>query len=82
MIIVWDVQAHVALLQDTVLFSVDQSGSQEAVQLLHVLRTARQMGAVDRLLCLRLVRGVEPEGSWVLPATSSDHLPVAAGISW
>ncbi|GAA3985086.1 endonuclease/exonuclease/phosphatase family protein [Thermobifida alba] len=29
-----------------------------------------------------LVRGVEPEGSWVLPATSSDHLPVAAGISW
>jgi vancomycin resistance protein VanJ len=29
-----------------------------------------------------LVRGVEPESSWVLPATSSDHLPVAAGISW
>ncbi|MFI6083021.1 endonuclease/exonuclease/phosphatase family protein [Streptomyces sp. NPDC051217] len=29
-----------------------------------------------------LVRGVEPRGSWVLPATGSDHLPVAAGISW
>ncbi|MFC8082458.1 endonuclease/exonuclease/phosphatase family protein [Streptomyces sp. NPDC057340] len=29
-----------------------------------------------------LVRGVEPTGSWVLPATGSDHLPVAAGISW
>jgi vancomycin resistance protein VanJ len=29
-----------------------------------------------------LVRGVKPESSWSLPATSSDHLPVAAGISW
>lgn len=29
-----------------------------------------------------LVRGVEPRSSWVLPATGSDHLPVAAGISW
>ncbi|MFD7281751.1 endonuclease/exonuclease/phosphatase family protein [Streptomyces sp. NPDC059862] len=29
-----------------------------------------------------LVRGVEPESSWSLPATGSDHLPVAAGISW
>lgn len=29
-----------------------------------------------------LVRGVDPENSWVLPATGSDHLPVAAGISW
>ncbi|WP_454324533.1 endonuclease/exonuclease/phosphatase family protein [Streptomyces ambofaciens] len=29
-----------------------------------------------------LVRGVEPTGSWVLPATGSDHLPVAAGVSW
>ncbi|MBB5868482.1 vancomycin resistance protein VanJ [Allocatelliglobosispora scoriae] len=29
-----------------------------------------------------LVRGVEPKSSWVLPATSSDHLPVAAAISW
>ena len=29
-----------------------------------------------------LVRGVEPVNSWVLPATGSDHLPVAAGIRW
>lgn len=29
-----------------------------------------------------LVRGVEPARSWVLPATGSDHLPVAAGINW
>jgi vancomycin resistance protein VanJ len=29
-----------------------------------------------------LVRGVEPESSWVVPATGSDHLPVAAEISW
>ncbi|GHC77584.1 endonuclease/exonuclease/phosphatase family protein [Streptomyces flavofungini] len=29
-----------------------------------------------------LVRGVEPRSSWVLSATGSDHLPVAAGISW
>nr|WP_239089339.1 endonuclease/exonuclease/phosphatase family protein [Sphaerimonospora thailandensis] len=29
-----------------------------------------------------LVRGVEPANSWVLPATGSDHLPVAAEISW
>ncbi|OKI78078.1 hypothetical protein AMK12_19005 [Streptomyces sp. TSRI0395] len=29
-----------------------------------------------------LVRGVEPESSWVLPATGSDHLPVAARVSW
>ncbi|MET7930329.1 endonuclease/exonuclease/phosphatase family protein [Streptomyces sp. NPDC005349] len=29
-----------------------------------------------------LVRGVEPNSSWVLPATGSDHRPVAAGISW
>ncbi|MEU0030305.1 endonuclease/exonuclease/phosphatase family protein [Streptomyces sp. NPDC006335] len=29
-----------------------------------------------------LVRGVEPERSWVLPATGSDHRPVAAAISW
>jgi vancomycin resistance protein VanJ len=28
------------------------------------------------------VRGVKPESSWVLPATGSDHRPVAAGISW
>ncbi|WP_426563255.1 endonuclease/exonuclease/phosphatase family protein [Angustibacter sp. McL0619] len=29
-----------------------------------------------------LVRGVEPESAWVLPATDSDHRPVAAEISW
>lgn len=29
-----------------------------------------------------LVRGVRPTSSWVLPATGSDHRPVAAGISW
>ncbi|TDT95559.1 vancomycin resistance protein VanJ [Streptomyces sp. 846.5] len=29
-----------------------------------------------------LVRGVQPESSWVLSATGSDHLPVAAGINW
>jgi vancomycin resistance protein VanJ len=29
-----------------------------------------------------LVRGVEPESSWVLPANGSDHLPVAARINW
>lgn len=29
-----------------------------------------------------LVRGVEPESAWLLPATGSDHLPVAARISW
>jgi vancomycin resistance protein VanJ len=29
-----------------------------------------------------LVRGVKPDSSWVMPATGSDHLPVAAGISW
>jgi vancomycin resistance protein VanJ len=29
-----------------------------------------------------LVRGVEPTSSWVLPATGSDHRPVAAAISW
>ncbi|MEU3724921.1 endonuclease/exonuclease/phosphatase family protein [Streptomyces sp. NPDC031705] len=29
-----------------------------------------------------LVRGVEPKSSRVLPETASDHLPVAAGISW
>lgn len=29
-----------------------------------------------------LVRGVRTERSWVLPATGSDHLPVAAGLRW
>lgn len=36
------------------------------------------MARIDQIL----VRGVEPKSSRVLPATSSDHLPVAAGISW
>jgi len=29
-----------------------------------------------------LVRGVEPDSSWVLPANGSDHRPVEATISW
>ncbi|MER6789453.1 endonuclease/exonuclease/phosphatase family protein [Streptomyces sp. NPDC000658] len=29
-----------------------------------------------------LVRGVTPRSSWSLPATASDHLPVAAALSW
>ncbi|MEU9171203.1 endonuclease/exonuclease/phosphatase family protein [Streptomyces sp. NPDC048420] len=29
-----------------------------------------------------LVRGVRPDSAWVLPATGSDHRPVAARISW
>jgi vancomycin resistance protein VanJ len=29
-----------------------------------------------------LVRGVQPDSSWVLPANGSDHRPVAARISW
>lgn len=29
-----------------------------------------------------LVRGVTADRSWVLPATGSDHRPVAAGVSW
>ena len=29
-----------------------------------------------------LVRGVQPDGSWVLPANGSDHRPVEARISW
>ncbi|MGP4111390.1 endonuclease/exonuclease/phosphatase family protein [Streptomyces sp. 4N509B] len=29
-----------------------------------------------------LVRGLEPRNSWVLPATGSDHRPVAATVSW
>ncbi|MFJ9079556.1 endonuclease/exonuclease/phosphatase family protein [Streptomyces sp. NPDC102278] len=36
------------------------------------------MARIDQIL----VRGVEPKSSWVLPATDSDHLPVAAAISW
>jgi vancomycin resistance protein VanJ len=29
-----------------------------------------------------LVRGVRPMSAWTMPATGSDHLPVAAGIGW
>jgi vancomycin resistance protein VanJ len=29
-----------------------------------------------------LVRGLTPDSSWVLPATTSDHLPIAARLSW
>jgi vancomycin resistance protein VanJ len=29
-----------------------------------------------------LTRGVDPRSSWVLPATGSDHRPVAACVSW
>ena len=29
-----------------------------------------------------LVRGVEPDNSWVLPANGSDHRPVEARIGW
>jgi vancomycin resistance protein VanJ len=29
-----------------------------------------------------LVRGVRPDSAWLLPSTGSDHLPVAARISW
>ena len=36
------------------------------------------MARIDQIL----VRGVKPMSSWVLPATGSDHLPVAAGIKW
>ncbi|MGW0871044.1 endonuclease/exonuclease/phosphatase family protein [Streptomyces sp. NPDC002740] len=36
------------------------------------------MARIDQIL----VRGVEPRSSWVLPDTGSDHLPVAAAISW
>jgi len=36
------------------------------------------MARIDQIL----VRGVQPDSSRVLPATGSDHRPVAAGISW
>ncbi|SER69891.1 vancomycin resistance protein VanJ [Streptomyces qinglanensis] len=36
------------------------------------------MARIDRIL----VRGVEPKSAWLLPATGSDHRPVAAAISW
>lgn len=28
-----------------------------------------------------MVQGVEPVSSWTLPATGSDHLPIAARVS-
>lgn len=34
------------------------------------------MARIDQIL----VKGAEPESSWTLPATSSDHLPVAARV--
>ncbi|MDX6346283.1 MAG: vancomycin resistance protein VanJ [Streptomyces sp.] len=40
--------------------------------------TSFPLARIDQIL----VRGVEPKSSWLLPATGSDHLPVAAGISW
>ncbi|MFI6092974.1 endonuclease/exonuclease/phosphatase family protein [Streptomyces sp. NPDC051218] len=36
------------------------------------------MARIDQIL----VKGVQPQSSWVLPDTGSDHLPVGAGISW
>ncbi|MFI8931302.1 endonuclease/exonuclease/phosphatase family protein [Streptomyces sp. NPDC053474] len=36
------------------------------------------MARIDHVL----VRGVTPVSAWVLPATGSDHRPVAAGVSW
>ncbi len=35
------------------------------------------MARIDQIL----VRGAEPESSWTLPATASDHLPVAARVT-
>ncbi|MBN0044903.1 endonuclease/exonuclease/phosphatase family protein [Streptomyces actuosus] len=34
------------------------------------------MARIDQIM----VRGVEPESSWTLPATGSDHLPIAARV--
>ncbi|MGW1137504.1 endonuclease/exonuclease/phosphatase family protein, partial [Streptomyces zhihengii] len=36
------------------------------------------MARIDQILA----RGVEPRSAWVLPATPSDHLPVAAAFAW
>nr|WP_203953933.1 endonuclease/exonuclease/phosphatase family protein [Planotetraspora mira] len=36
------------------------------------------MARIDQIL----VRGVEPVSSWTLPATGSDHLPVAASVDY
>ncbi|MFI5676285.1 endonuclease/exonuclease/phosphatase family protein [Streptomyces cellulosae] len=35
------------------------------------------MARIDQIM----VKGIEPESSWTLPATSSDHLPVAARVN-
>jgi vancomycin resistance protein VanJ len=35
------------------------------------------MARIDQIM----VRGVEPVSSWTLPATGSDHLPLAASVS-
>lgn len=40
--------------------------------------TAFPVARIDQIL----VRGVRPDSAWSLPATGSDHLPVAARISW
>ena len=45
-------------------------------------RLAAALGAAVVRIDHILVRGVKPDSSWSLPATGSDHLPVAAGISW
>ncbi|MER5550800.1 endonuclease/exonuclease/phosphatase family protein [Streptomyces sp. NPDC002793] len=36
------------------------------------------MARIDQIM----VRGVEPLASWTLPATDSDHLPIAARVQW
>ncbi|WP_326697197.1 endonuclease/exonuclease/phosphatase family protein [Streptomyces sp. NBC_01754] len=36
------------------------------------------MARIDQIM----VRGVEPLSSWTLPATDSDHLPIAARVEW
>ncbi|MFD9292846.1 endonuclease/exonuclease/phosphatase family protein [Streptomyces sp. NPDC060030] len=36
------------------------------------------MARIDQIM----VRGVEPLASWTLPATASDHLPIAARVQW
>jgi endonuclease/exonuclease/phosphatase (EEP) superfamily protein YafD len=43
------------------------------IVILHVQREAH-----DQIL----VKGVQPDSSWVLPANGSDHRPVEARISW
>jgi vancomycin resistance protein VanJ len=35
------------------------------------------MARIDQIM----VQGVEPVSSWTLPATGSDHLPVAARVN-